>query len=88
MTAIPDMSAVINLFLCIVIFLLGYLVYRRQEKITALFTGIAFGLFGLSHFSVVTGTMFTDITVFLTGICGYILVAAALWLLSAEPAGP
>jgi hypothetical protein len=49
-TAVPDPIAAINLLLCIVIFLLGYLVYRKQEKISALLIGIAFGMFGPSHF--------------------------------------
>ena len=84
MTAIPDLAAGINLLLCIVIFLLGYLVYRRQERISALLIGIAFGMFGLSHFSVVTGIVFPEITFILLRICGYILVAAALWLLFSE----
>jgi hypothetical protein len=88
MTAVPDITASINLLLCIVIFLLGYMVYRRQEKISALLIGIAFGLFGLSHFSVVTGITFPEITFILLRICGYVLVAAALWLLYSEPASP
>lgn len=88
MTVIPDITAGINLILCIAIFLLGYAVYRRQEKVAALLTGIAFGLFGLTHFSVVTGIMFPAVTFILLRICGYVLVAAALWLLYAEPAEP
>ena len=84
MTAIPDITEGINLLLCIVIFLLGYLVYRKQEKISALLIGIAFGMFGLSHFSVLTGIAFPEVTFILLRICGYILVAAALWLLFSE----
>ena len=84
MTAIPDLTAGINLLLCIVIFLLGYLVYHKQERISALLIGIAFGMFGLSHFSVITGIAFPEITFILLRICGYILVAAALWLLFSE----
>jgi len=84
MTAVPDPTAGINLALCIVIFLLGYLVYRKQEKISAILIGIAFGMFGLSHFSVLTGIAFPEITFILLRICGYVLVAAALWLLLSE----
>jgi hypothetical protein len=84
MTAIPDLVDGINLILCIVIFLLGYLVYRKQERISAFLIGIAFGMFGLSHFSVLTGIAFPDVTFILLRICGYILVAAALWLLFSE----
>jgi hypothetical protein len=84
MTVVPDITAGINLLLCIVIFLLGYLMYRKKEKISALLISIAFGMFGLSHFSVVTGIAFPEVTFILLRICGYILVAAALWLLLSE----
>ncbi len=84
MTSVPDPVAAINLFLCIVIFVLGYLMYRRKEKISALLISIAFGMFGLSHFSVVTGIAFPEVTFILLRICGYILVAAALWMLLSE----
>ena len=81
MTVEPNLTAGINLILCIVIFVLGYLIYRRKEKIGALLIGIAFGMFGLSHFSVVAGITFPEITFILLRICGYLLVAAALWLI-------
>ena len=84
MTSVTDPVAAINLLLCIVIFLLGLVMYRRKEKISALLIGIAFGMFGISHFSVVTGITFPEITFILLRICGYILVAAALWLLISE----
>lgn len=82
--ATPDLINSINLLLCIVIFLLGYLVYRKQERICALLIGIAFGMFGLSHFSVLSGIAFPEVTFILLRVCGYILVAAALWLLFSE----
>ena len=84
MTSVTDPVAAINLLLCIVIFLLGLVMYRRKEKISALLIGIAFGMFGISHFSVVTGIAFPEITFILLRICGYVLVAAALWLLISE----
>jgi hypothetical protein len=84
MTAIPYFTEGINLLLCGVIFLLGFLVYRKQEKISAVLIGIAFGMFGLSHLCVVMGIPFPEITFILLRVCGYILVAAALWLLLSE----
>jgi hypothetical protein len=84
MTAVQDPTTGINLLLCIVIFLLGFLVYRKQGKISAVLIGIAFGMFGLSHFSVLTGITFPEITFILLRVCGYVLVAAALWLLLSE----
>jgi hypothetical protein len=84
MTIVPDLTAGINLLLCIGIFLLGFMVYYKKEKISAFLIGIAFGMFGLSHFSELTGIAFPDITFILLRICGYVLVAAALWLLLSE----
>jgi hypothetical protein len=85
MATVPDPSVSVNFSLCIVILVLGYLVYRKQEKISALLIGIAFGMFGLSHFSVLFGiTLFPEITFILLRVCGYILVAAALFLFLSE----
>ncbi len=84
MTVVPDLTSGINLLLCIVILLLGYLVYRKQEKISALLIGIAFGMFGVSHFSVLAGIALPEVTFILLRICGYVLVAGALWLLFSE----
>lgn len=84
MTAIADLAEGINLLLCIIILLLGYLVYRRQEKISALLIGIAFGMFGVSHLTLMAGITFPEVTFILLRISGYILVAAALWLLLSE----
>lgn len=85
MTAVPDPMVIINLLLCIIIFILGYLVYRKHEKISAILISIAFGMFGLSHLSVLLGlTLFPEITYILLRICAYILVAAALWLILTE----
>ena len=85
MMIIPDPTAGINLLLCIVILLLGYLVYRKQEKISAILISIAFGIFGLSHLNVLLGlTLFPDITFILLRVCGYTLVAAALYLYLSE----
>jgi hypothetical protein len=41
-------------------------------------------MFGLSHFSILTGIAYPEFTFILLRVCGYILVAAALWLLLSE----
>jgi hypothetical protein len=85
MASIPDPTVSINLLLCIIILVLGYLVYRKHEKISALLIGIAFGMFGLSHLSVLMGlTIIPEMTYILLRVCAYILVAAALWLLLSD----
>jgi len=81
MAFVPDPAVLVNLFLCLVILVLGYLVYRKRNSISALFIGVAFGLFGLSHMSTLLGqTLFPEVTFMLLRICGYLFVIAALYL--------
>jgi hypothetical protein len=80
-----DPVVVVNLFLCIVIVVLGLLVYRKKQNMSALLIGIAFGLFGLSHLLQLLGiTQIPEAALILIRICGYVLVAAALWLFITE----
>ena len=79
MAIVPDPVVIVNLILCAVILVLGYLVYRKRENIGALLIGIAFGMFGLSHLNTLLElSLFPEVTFVLLRICGYILVAAAL----------
>lgn len=39
----------LNLVLCIIILILGFLGYRRNKNQVPLYISIAFGLFGISH---------------------------------------
>jgi len=50
-----DSVAVLNLLLCIVIVILSVIVYSRKKATLPLCTGIAFGLFGLSHLMTLLG---------------------------------
>ena len=50
-----DSVAVLNLLLCIVIVILSVIVYFRKRATLPLCTGIAFGLFGLSHLMTLLG---------------------------------
>ena len=80
MAFIPDPVVIINLLLCIVILIFGCAAYRKSNDINALLIGIAFGLFGLSHLNTLLGLrLFPEITFVLLRLCGYILVAAALY---------
>jgi hypothetical protein len=85
MAFVPDLTLLINLSLCIVILLLGYLVYRKRDSVSALFIGIAFGMFGLSHLNALfIPALFPEVTFVLLRICGYLVAAAALYLLLTE----
>jgi hypothetical protein len=43
---VPDPSVRVHHLLCLVILVLGYLVYRKRNSISALFIGVALGRFG------------------------------------------
>jgi hypothetical protein len=82
---VPDPIVLVNLILCAVILLLGCSVYRKRGSVGALFIGIAFGMFGLSHLNTLLGlTLFPEVTFALLRICGYLFVAAALYILLTE----
>jgi hypothetical protein len=85
MAFVPDPVVLVNLLLCGVILVLGCLVYRKRHSISALFIGVAFGMFGLSHLSTLLGmSLFPEVTFVLLRICGYLFVAAALYLALTE----
>ena len=46
---INDPIAVINLSLCIIVVVLGFMGFRKNDDNASLAVGIAFGLFGVSH---------------------------------------
>jgi TctA family transporter len=80
MVLVPDPIVIINLMLCLVILFLGVVIYQKSNDVNALLIGIAFGLFGLSHLNTLLGlSLFPEITFALLRICGYILVAVALY---------
>jgi Na+/proline symporter len=85
MALVSDPVVIINLILCIIILILGYLVYRKRENINALLIGIAFGIFGLSHLDSLLGlSLWPEITFVMLRIVGYILVAVALFRIFQE----
>jgi len=76
-----DPVIIVNFLLCLVILVMGFVIYRRKENFSACMIGIAFGMFGLSHFTQLVGiTSIPDVTFILIRVCGYVLVIAALWL--------
>jgi len=50
-----NMELIVNLILCIIILALGIWAYTQKRGETPLFIGIAFGLFGTSHFLKLAG---------------------------------
>jgi hypothetical protein len=76
-----DTVTLINLVLCIVIVILGILVYAKKDAIGALFISLAFGLFGISHIYTLLGLGTTwEYAMISARTSGYILIIAALYL--------
>jgi len=71
---------VVNLTLCIIIFILGVLGYKHKHNKTPLYVGIAFGLFGVSHLATILGLK-TDLEAVLIVIrtIAYLTVIFALY---------
>jgi glycerol-3-phosphate dehydrogenase len=44
-----DSITVLNFILAVIIFILGVALYGRKKNVMALYIGIAFGLFAISH---------------------------------------
>ena len=73
---------VINIVLCVVIVIMGYLAYKKNQKTPALFIGIAFGIFGLSHILTIVGLAesLMDFLITIRAVA-YLLVAIALFIM-------
>lgn len=81
MVFVPDLVSVINTLLCFIIVIMGILVYARKGAIGALLTGIAFGLFGISHIYTLLGLGASWEAPMITArTSGYLLVIIALYL--------
>lgn len=72
--------SVLNLVLCIIILILGFLGYKRNKNQVPLYISLAFGLFAISHlFSLFrTGQDMESILIVVRAFA-YILVIAALY---------
>jgi hypothetical protein len=76
-----DLVPYLNAVLCLVIVILGVLVYTRKGATGALLIGFAFGLFGISHIYTILGISSSwDSAMITARTSGYILVIAALCL--------
>ena len=80
MTFTWDPIYMTNLILCVIIFILGCIGYKKNEDKLPLYIGIAFGLFGLSHLSILLGLKETLTTVLIiVRTIAYLTVAFTLY---------
>lgn len=75
----------VNLVLCIIILILGYWGYKKSKSSVPLYIGIAFGLFGVSHLSILLGLKDTlGPVLILIRLLAYLIVIYALYKVAFE----
>lgn len=88
MAFVWDTVTFINLVLCIIIVVLGLLIYRERGTFSAVLLSGAFGLFAISHIYTLAGLGTSlEFAMISARTCGYILVIAALYLFLVSGAG-
>jgi len=75
-----DPIYVMNLVLCSIIVILGYLTYRKSKEMIPIYIGMGFTLFGISHLATILGLkeMLSDALIVIRTL-GYLLVIFALY---------
>jgi len=80
MTFTWDPIYTVNLALCIIILVLGYLGHKRSENKMPLYIGIAFGLFGISHLMTLLGLKeILRSTLIIIRTLAYLIVVSTLY---------
>ncbi|HTY15158.1 MAG TPA: hypothetical protein VMC42_05575 [Methanoregulaceae archaeon] len=70
----------VNLVLCIVIVLLGLIIYRKSRERLPLYIAMAFGLFGISHAATLAGfAPLLTVPLIIIRALAYLLVIYALF---------
>jgi len=76
-----DPIYIVNLVLCSIILILGYLAYRKSKESIPIYIGLGFALFGISHLVTILGLKETlsDVLIVVRTL-GYLLVIFALYM--------
>ncbi|WP_455363648.1 hypothetical protein [[Eubacterium] cellulosolvens] len=81
-----DTITATNFLLCVVILLLGIMVYRRKRVAMPLLIGVAFGLFGISHLATLSGfRQAWESSLIVIRTLAYLIVVYALFRLALAP---
>lgn len=74
-----DPVTIVNIILCIIIVVLGFVKYGKGKELMPLLISIAFGLFGLSHFATLFGIAISlEVVLIIIRTIAYLLVLFAL----------
>ena len=74
------MITIVNVVLCVIILILGLVIFNKKKSMLGLLVGVAFGLFGISHLMTVFdfGDYYQSLIV-LIRVIAYILIIVAMW---------
>jgi hypothetical protein len=73
-----DPTTTMNFIFSVIIVILGFWVYKVKNNVLALYIALAFGLFAISHLSILLGTPSTSISIIIIRALGYLVVIFAL----------
>ena len=80
MAFVWDPIYAVNLVLCVIILILGYLGYKKNRDTVPLFIGIAFGLFGVTHLATLLNLKgVLESVLIMIRMLAYVIVIYALW---------
>jgi hypothetical protein len=74
-----DPVVILNFIFCLIIVGLGYWAYRKRKSVIAIYIAITFGLFGISHLSILLGIKSSDISILVIRSLGYLVIIYALY---------
>ena len=86
MAYVLDPIYIVNLTLCLVILFLGVFGWRKTGNFTPVYVGVAFGLFGVSHFATILGLKdILEVFLIIIRTVAYLLIVFALYMILRKP---
>jgi hypothetical protein len=83
MSFVWDPITFINLILCILIVVLGYMGWQRSKNEVAMQLAVAFGLFGISHLATLFGLKNSlDVLLIVIRTLAYLIVTYAVYVIA------
>lgn len=86
MTLSLNPVSLVNVVLCAIILMVGYLCYNKNKNKEVLYIGIAFGIFGISHVLTLLGLVRSLESVLISiRMLAYLMVVFSLYTTATRP---